>query len=240
MLFLEQAGIHTDIKRTHQITPEGYVLRADDFFERAGAMLDQLSIPVLDNIKSILDNGSGRWNPMGFMVLPLGSHQELGILRLHIWPKDLRKVTTKGEPIHNHAWHLESRILKGKYTDKIYVVREREISLLEDERKERGFLRVFNIGFGERGGTLETDGLCVRVEVGEDRIAKAGEHHSIEQGVFHQTTIAYDKFVSTLIFDAPTLPSLRSDVLIDGPAAPITEERYPITLEDIDTVKNQF
>jgi len=248
MQFLERAGIDIDIRQIHQFTSAEHLLRADEFFDRASVMLDKLGIPVLDNARSILDSHSGRWNPMGFMVLSLGSHPELGILRLHIWPKDLRKVTPKGEPIHNHAWHLESRILEGEYTDEIYVVGEHEPSLEdENERKERGFLRVFNVGFGERGGTLETDGSCVKVAVGEYRTAKSGEHHSIEQGVFHKTTIAHDKLVATLVFDAPTLVfdaptlvSIRSKILIDGPVNPITEVRDAITSQDIATVKNQL
>ncbi len=96
MLFLERAGIQTNIQQIHQFTSEECISRASEFFERASIMLDELSVPVLDNINPILENYSGRWNPMGFMVLPLGSHPELGILRLHIWPRNLRKLTPKG------------------------------------------------------------------------------------------------------------------------------------------------
>lgn len=241
MLFLERVGIQADIQQIHQFTSEDRLLRASEFFEHASAMLDELAMPVLDNINPILENYPGRWNPMGFMVLPLGSHQELGILRLHVWPKDLRKLTPKGEPIHNHAWHLASRILMGIYNDDIYVVRGAEsYPGDENQRKEQELMRVFSIGFGDIGGTLETDGSCVRVVLNEHRIVNAGEYHSIEQGVFHRTTITHDKFVATLVFDSPTLASSKSQILIDGPADPITEQRELITAEDIATVKNQF
>lgn len=241
MLFLERAGIQADIQQIHQFTSEDRLLRASEFFEHASAMLNELAVPVLDNINPILENYTGRWNPMGFMVIPLGTHQELGILRLHIWPKDLRKLTPKGKPIHNHAWHLASRILSGVYSDDIYVVRVLEYYPAdENQRRERGLMRVFSIGFGDTGGILETDGSCVKVVLDEHRIVNAGEHHLIEQGVFHRTTIAHDKFVATLVFDSPTLASSKSQILIDGPADPITEQRELITAEDVATVKHQF
>lgn len=241
MLFLERVGIRADIDQIHKFTSEDHLLRASEFFEHASVMLDELATPILDHINPILENYSGRWNPMGFMVLPLGSHEELGVLRLHIWPRGLRKLTPKGEPIHNHAWHLASRILIGVYSDDIYAIRGSESYLAdEDQRREQGLMRVFSIGFGDTGGTLETDGLCIRVVLDEHREVNAGEHHSIEQGVFHRTTIAHDKFVATLVFDSPTLASSKSKILIDGPAHPITEQREPITAEDIVTVRNQF
>lgn len=172
MLFLERAGIQTDIQQIHQFTPEEGLLRSSEFFERASVLLDKLRVPVLDNIHPILENYRGRWNPMGFMVVPLGSHQELGILRLHIWPKDLRKLTPKGEPIHNHAWHLASTILAGVYSDDIYVLESEPYPIDENQRKEWGLLRVFSVGFGDTGGTLETAGTCVRVVLREHRDIK--------------------------------------------------------------------
>lgn len=241
MLFLERVGIQTDIKETHQFTTEERRIGSGEFFERATVMLDELSGSVLENILPNLENFSARWNPMGFMVFPLGSHPELGILRLHVWPRNLRKLTPKGEPIHNHAWHLASRILTGVYSDDVYTVTEHKPDPIdESQRRQRGLLRVFSVGYGNTGGILETDGSCMRVELKEHRIVEANQHHFIEEGVFHNTTIAHDKLVATLVFDAPTLASIRSKILIDGPTDPITEVREVITSQDITTVKNQL
>ena len=63
----------------------------DEFFSASACLLPDLADAVCADIMPSLENAYGRWHPSGFMVFPLGTHPELGTLRLHIWPDGARQ-----------------------------------------------------------------------------------------------------------------------------------------------------
>lgn len=46
---------------------------------------------------------------MGFQIYDLAIYPELGFLRLHVWPANLRRATQKKDIIHSHPRHIDVR-----------------------------------------------------------------------------------------------------------------------------------
>lgn len=242
MINLEQFGIQPGNDGADRLPVEASWSKASEFFWRAKILLDSLSDEVLREIVPHLEQQSGRWHPTGFMVFPLGIHKELGSLRLHIWPKGLRRVAPKGDTIHDHSWHLASRVLVGVYNEEFYSVEESDtLPDTEYARRESGLLRVFRTDYNPGSAdVLITDGACVKVKLVEPRSIKAGNLHTIEAGVFHRHTILQDELAAALVLNSPTLGGLKQRILIDGPTDPINEYRQVISLEEKLKTKSQL
>ena len=108
------------------------IIPSNQFMDEAGGMLEDLSGLIMELAVPNLPDLAGRWHPSGFMVFPMGMHPQLGSLRLHIWPQELRNIKERGHgllyshkwglvrdgDIHNHAWDIISQVIKG-YSDNI-------------------------------------------------------------------------------------------------------------------------
>ncbi len=243
MTTLEQFQGRPEIDVAHVLSVEPSALSPHEFSEKAFQTLGLLSAHVMEEIIPNLENRSGLWHPNGFMVFQLGTKPDLGTLRLHIWPKGLRQMNKRvnGDTIHDHAWHLASRILQGTYTDEIYDVSEVPFQISEEGRAQQGLFRLFRVKYDpESHESLATDGTLVSAVLREHRVALSDEHHFIEAGVFHKTTIPEDKFVATLVLNSPTVEKAGPRILIDGPAELISEPRKAIIKEELLFAKNQF
>lgn len=215
---------------------EGHFLTAavnkdtEEFFGHARTQLRELSDAVVSDVIPTLEERPGKWHPVGgFMVYHLGVNTDGESLRLHIWPEGERKKSKVGPHIHNHAWQLSSLVLAGTYMDTIYGIEPAGIVDDENERRDRGLLRAFSLGYLPDGtDAMLTDGTCFFVKPINNRVVDAGEIHNIKDGVYHLPKIPDDKTVATLVLDSPSL-GYNTTVFIDASANPIQEARHKIT-----------
>jgi hypothetical protein len=255
MSSLEKFGITLDGAKIlqHSDTNE---LSSDEFFERSTQLLEDIEGVVRDEVISDLENQYGRWHPSGFMVYPLGAHPELGGLRLHVWPQGLRQRKVEGlgwlddeqicdGDIHNHAWHISSRVLSGQYSDNMYEVNSSGLepgSLTDYDVAMKGLLHVFQVKY--RTDTtpefLQATGAYVTADITSRRQVNAGNIHLIEAGPFHAPTIAEDQLSATLVFNSHRVSAGGPDILVAGSSRPILGGRVDVSIEEAEEARAQI
>lgn len=213
----------------------------DVFHEAASRLLEPLADVVVDQVVPHLHRQMGTWHPSGFMAFTLGAHPVYGSLRLHIWPRGLRRrmILGRGElneiydgDVHNHAWFVTSIVLHY-YQDNIYsITNNKECTRLSCVLDDVSQFRVFTVSY--RPGArqrLTTDGRCVATDVTDRRLIRSGQIHTIDPEVYHAPTIPEGKLGATLVFSSPRVKSVGPEVLIGGSSAPISGTRR-VTSED--------
>lgn len=248
---LSQYGISPTDSATSLLHTGLSVLRNEEFFAQAKELLQKLYLPVEDEIIPHLDDYDGRWHPSGFMVYALGTHPQLGNLRLHIWPQNLRRRLLKGREkmgdiydgdIHNHAWDITS-ITMTHYRDNLYKVERVGDSGMDDaEFDAKGLFRIFNVSYQENARqSLVTNGAVASATVIEARETQRGDIlNTAHTTVFHSPVIADDLFGCTLVFDSIRMTPGGPDILIGGSTDPIYDTRRPVSVEDATLAKNQY
>jgi hypothetical protein len=219
------------------------------FFLQSSQLLQKLEPTVRNDIIPNLEDYDGRWHPSGFMVYALGMHPQLGSLRLHIWPKNLRRRLVKGRgkmgeiydgDIHNHAWNISSLTMQY-YKDNLYQVEGVESSS-EQDFNDRGLFRVFNVSYQKDARqALVTNGKVVKATITDQREASNGDIiHTAHTHIFHSPTIPEDTLGATLVFDSARMTPDGPDILIGGSTEPIYDTRRSVTRSDAELVKLQF
>lgn len=159
---------------------------------------------------------TGFWHPNGFATYRVAFIDRLGLARLHVWPRRLRRAFAGHPEIHCHRFDLHSKVLAGTYVESRYSTKSCE--LVEDDDLDGGWrrLRRYDVCPPEQQGhdrIVETDTDClVHLEVHCQRY-KMSEWHSLQAGEFHSTDIPNDEFCATLAFLSPPLER-RQDVLL--------------------------
>lgn len=246
MRALEQYGIQPPAASA-SLQQNGNYLPVSDFFEQAHDLLQPVSNVVQTDIIPSLEEHSGRWHPSGYMVYSLGTHQDLGSLRLHIWPQGMRHSETRDVPglprdVHDHVLHIASVAVGGVYEDDIFKVERVGRDLTDEQVVREGLLRVFTFPDDDPStGTLITDGRFVRATPVEHRVVPKGDTHSIEAGTFHAPAIPEDALAATLSFSSNRVNLVGPHILAGGSAEPIPGRRKRIvTPEDAVAVKRQL
>lgn len=205
-----------DVQHLQRIDPG--VLLAGNFFDQATILLEKAGPMVLEEVVPHLEEYEARWNPGGFMVFPLGVHNVLGSLRFHVYPRGISRESDQGPNIHNHGWHLISKVLVGHYKDKIYDLENQGVVMgSSSQLGERDLLRLFRTR-RQVGGKdiLVTDGTVVRPVPILNREVPAGKMHTIEANIiYHLTTIPEEQLTATLVLDSPAFVD-TTDVLINS------------------------
>lgn len=246
MKALEQYGILPPTASASLQQGANY-LPVGDFFEQAHELLHSVSDIVQAEVIPSLEEHSGRWHPSGYMVYSLGAHQDLGSLRLHVWPQNMRFSETRDVPglprdVHDHVLHIASVAVSGVYEDDIFRVERVGRDLAEEQVGRDGLLRVFTFPDDDPStGALVTDGQFVRATPIEHRVVPKGNSHSIEAGTFHAPAIPEDVLAATLSFSSSRVNLVGPHILAGGSAKPILGRRKRmITPEDAVTVKSQL
>src|SRR5665213_1799563 len=103
-----------------------------EFLDEATTLVREIGDAAMVEVVSDLEKYNGRWHPLGFMIFPLGVHDKMGSLRLHVWPNGLRRSIENGSGVHNHAWYLASLVVAGIYSDARYAVEGADIAMWGD------------------------------------------------------------------------------------------------------------
>lgn len=223
-------------------------LPARDFFNQAHELLEPLSEVVQTEIIPSLEEHPGRWHPSGYTVHSLGTHPDLGSLRLHVWPRDLRRSDTRDTPpdlprdVHDHVLHIASRAIAGVFEDDIFKVERVGRDFTDEEVALQGLHRVYTFPDDDPStGTLVTDGRVVRATPIAHRVVPKGSTHEIEAGVFHAPAIPEDTLAATLSFSSNRVNLVGPHILAGGSSGPIPGKRKRLlSPEDAIYIKEQL
>jgi hypothetical protein len=229
------------------VKPEGPPEVEAEFFGEAIDMLCRLLPVVEEDLLPSLDRLPGRWHPSGFMVFPLGEHDHLGDLRLHVWLAGLRRLEPRPSglirDIHDHVMHIASLVLRGVYSDSLFDVVECAIG----ERHSAGA----NLGAGPYSIFMPPPGVPAARRLQREpgavlatdvahRAFDAGESHTITVGQFHVPTVGIQTLTATLVFSSPRVVSEgprilvgHGDDLILGDALPVSRSDAAIAMEQL-------
>lgn len=208
--------------------PACHLPLAEDLLRRAAPIIVSEVVPNLTNYPV-------RWNPGSFMVFPLGMHDHLGSLRLHVWTAGLRE-TSHGPNIHEHGWHLSSLVLAGPYTDNLY-----QLEQVQKPPGEEGLLRLYMTERGQGGhDALTTDGALVGPRIIAERSIPQGQIHHIEAGVYHFTTVPLDRLVVTLVVDSPAFVEATGVLLDRGSPTKINRRRISVERSHVLLTREQI
>jgi hypothetical protein len=227
---LEVLGFKSGHDTQHLQRSNPQILVPNRFFDQANALMEKAEPIVLDEVIPHLEQHPGRWNPGGFMAFPLGVHDVLGSLRFHVYPRGIPRETDQGPNIHNHGWHLFSRVLIGHYRDIIYSLENQgRVTDTNYNLEERGLIRLYKTERKPNGlDFLVTDGTVVRAVPVDNKDVSAGRYHTIEANViYHLTTIPQDQLTATLVLDSPAFV-YSTDVLISSASPQLTESNSGI------------
>lgn len=177
----------------------------------------------------------GKWHPNGFAVFHLGEVPELGRLRLHVWPYQLR-VPLVGQPaIHSHPWELCSLVVAGAYTDTVFRARRAE-------GRGPGRVRGFTIRFGdeETGDEVLPLDMWYDVEASEHRRVTRGQCHFVVPGLLHETIIGADEFAATLLVTSKAVSPEKLLLLGDGDFPQQWYRRPEVSSEHLARIKTEL
>lgn len=220
------------------LAPERCTLNHDDFSAEAFRVLSGVADYVTTELPQRLDEFLGRWHPSGFMIYQLGTHPELGMLRLHAWPETKREVGDIGDTIHDHAWHIASVALRGTYRDTIFDVLPQDEST-EQERIESGLLAKLEAQYIPCAPQVLVDtGERVLASPVRHREIAEGETHTIWPDVFHQPTIPYGSSAATLVMSSFRVHDGGPFVLFNGPPEVIRGTRQGLSSDDLEATRD--
>lgn len=237
---LDAFGLRRGVDVQHKLLADQKIFEPNRFFENSLVLLNKIRPIILDEVIPKLEEYSGRWNPGGFMVFPLGLTEDSSSLRLHISPAGARRDILNGPFIHNHGWHLASLVLAGIYSDIIYSVEQIPANVVEPGDE---LLQIYEtIRNSDGKDSLVTSGTMVIVKPTESRSIKAGNCHTIEAiNTYHKPTTPSEKLAATLVLDSPAFTN-TTHVLLNaiGDNKPIKRQRLSLDRESVETAKKQL
>jgi guanylate kinase len=212
-------------------------LAPEEFFVQASQWLRESASRLCDLLQTELVSVPGRWHPSGYMIFILGLHPTLGRLRLHVWPRNLRRLEPRpGElqrDIHDHRTHVASLVLAGEYSDQFYGVESVGSWLSADELRQRRLYMVYMPEVGRAAAeAMVPNGDCVRATPTTARSVRQGSGHHIVAGDFHVPTIDESNFALTLVFTSHTVMDSGPRVLVAGAPSALTGEARVVTADE--------
>jgi len=171
-----------------------------------------------------------KWHPNGFLVFELGPLGP-GMLRLHVWPDGPRLMRDASAHLHTHVWDLYSRVLVGRYQERMYDVvtkdahggSEFQVACL-DYARDRNTLMEPSLGYLRASQTV---------------VAEAGGSHVVQAGEVHETLIAASHYVATLLIVSP--PRLNEALIYSNNVLPAAEYvRQQLTPNERDAVVSEL
>lgn len=202
------------------------------FFDQASSLLSALANELAPVLASVVEPLAGRWHPSGFVIFPLGTHDSLGTVRLHVWPAGRRHLEPRPSAhvrdIHDHVMHIASHVLLGTYSDDIYGV-----TLSEGEADAEAPYWVY-VPSAEKPAAevIVPNGSRASASIERARRVGAGDTHVLLAGDFHVPTIPLGTAAATLVVSSHRVNPSGPHILVAGMSGPITGERRMVSEDE--------
>jgi hypothetical protein len=194
----------------------------------------------LDQLLERISQGSispGMWHPNGFATFKIRLIENLGLIRLHIWPQHMRRRLEGHPEVHRHSFDLYSRVIAGNYIESQYMTHE------TDDPLDSVGLRKYTVqpGSGEDLDVLvESETRTSVNKIITRQGCPAGSWHDLEAGAYHATEIPGDTLCATLAILGQHHPAGR-DVLVGQPGFLVTKNtRALVTNDEIAEMSSQL
>lgn len=161
-------------------------------FELASDMLQKkkgINRKLIELIDQKLEEKTlrGNWHPLGFIHLKLGTIENLGDLRLHIWSDTERKIQKPEMPIHNHVFTVNSHILIGRVINKEYKI------------TKGADYRIYDIYYEGNSSILRASDCSVNCELVSISMNRTNDFYQVINGDYHESIVADSEFAATLV-----------------------------------------
>ncbi len=147
-------------------------------------------LSVLNNIK-LDDNFSATWHPLGFIIITIQDWHLGERLRIHIWPKSIRKYNQGRNWIHNHEYNINSLVLVGKVINKRYIL----------HRKSKG-LPTYNVVHQGNNSDLIITGKFCEVKYLCSEEIKKGKVYTIKKSEYHLSETKTEIITATIVLNS--------------------------------------
>src|SRR5690606_35977192 len=127
----------------------------------------------------------GNWHPLGFLHTKLGSIDDIGTIRLHIWLQNKRKTQIPSFPIHDHVFTVNSHILSGTITNHIYQIEKDTINPTH---------KLYTVKYDSNKSVLQSLNQKVNCQSDSIESFSAGQYYSVNSNVFHSSEVDENQF----------------------------------------------
>lgn len=210
-------------------------------FERKAAAAIAAHIPLVENRVRAHALPAGKWHPYGFAVFHLTEIEGLGKLRLHFWPRDLRRVLPGSPQVHCHSWRLYSTVLAGVYRDMRY-----DVNILPAAEHSKPGARAhtpYAIEYGRDGApdSFVTFGDLVSVRpLTRATRESVGTVHTMKPGQFHASPVPRTSFCATLLIMSPDVQGFNNVFVGNSKFGLKQHTRPKIEPHEVDLMCSQF
>jgi hypothetical protein len=157
-------------------------------------------------LKECLDKSvPANWHPLGFVVFKLPDNSQRA-LRLHLWPREGLRPAEPLWPIHNHIFDVNSFVVSGKVTNKVYRILP----------NANGRHRLYQVSYSSAGTILSpTPDIVESIEQTRD-VFKQDSCYMVERNIFHSTFSEPGQFTATLVLTDKTDRSAKPLIVGDN------------------------
>ncbi len=150
---------------------------------------EMFQLPLRELILSTIERQAGRdaiWHPLGFVSSTLQA-DDSGILKLHLWPRGERRPKQPNWAIHDHSFHISSRVLAGKVQNVSYEVIPGESA------------RRYTVSYTNFDSVLVATSETVDCITVATKTMVAGDRYELPLGTYHETIVPAPEMSLTIV-----------------------------------------
>ncbi|WP_461611941.1 hypothetical protein [Cytobacillus kochii] len=170
---------------------------------------------IVQDFKRFINYNSNQikfnWHPLGFVHSKICSIPKIGDLRLHIWLGENRKTQLPYMPIHDHVFNVNSFILTGNVTNKVYEIG----NATED------LYRKYEATYINGDSILYPTKELLNCNLKNSTIHSKGTFYTVPKGVFHESMVDEGEFASTLVIATDKDETIKPYIL-----GPVKSEKF--------------
>jgi hypothetical protein len=129
------------------------------------------------------------WHPLGFIHVKLAQGEVNDSFRMHVWSSAYRDSREQGEKIHDHLFHIKSRVVFGS----IKNVRYQFIP------KVGGGHRVVQVDYAPQHSSLRETGIYGNLEEVSGDLFQAPTEYMVSKFELHETFLAASDLALTVV-----------------------------------------
>lgn len=184
---------------------------------------EKLLEQTVGEISCRIEDAPATLHPLGFVHFDITKIAELdddSFVRFHIWDPRLAPLDAGGS-IHDHAWHLESLILRGSLRNRNF----------RPEPRRGGAFAATRVTYGEKN-SFDSKGHY-DLKLVADQTLSAFETYSIPSRLVHESTLLSPRAVTLVVGTPDEMADICGPLIFskDGIPRPGTECRRQLTNE---------
>lgn len=129
------------------------------------------------------------WHPLGFIHVKIAQGPLGDTFRMHLWSSQYRNADEQTDKIHDHLFHVRSRVVYGGVRN----VQYRFIPRINGGHRE------VRIKYGPTGVVLQEGNVFGDIEQVSSDIFMAPADYSISKTELHETSISSSNFALTVV-----------------------------------------